>query len=285
MGGGGDSGGSGDQRTYIRYAPYIEERHEDFLNEVYSWRELLKEDSPFDEHVATDLDPAFFGTGYVLSSFPSLYDMYGKFMAGLDIEALFDQSLEDTLNGNAANNIISTHATTLSDDLEQVVLPRYVTGMRDVNSVLSSTFVVGKAMLEDRREKELTKYAAEIKYRLVPTAVSRWEKHLDWNRTVVMTYAELLKLYVAASIDMGTYDYNIASKNKLWPFTVLDFERAALGALQGARNSETMAGEDDSGLGGIIGGTLAGAAAGWTVGGPIGAVVGGALGLAGGLLG
>ena len=138
MSGGGKSGGTGDQTVTVRYAPYIEGRHGDFLNTVadirwnligggdrvmkpfvpiYLWRMEARgadgtlydnlytrhrytgltdtygftHDSPYLDYEGIAIEAAFFSAGYTIASFPSLYDMYGKFMAGLDVDTLFSQ--------------------------------------------------------------------------------------------------------------------------------------------------------------------------------------------------
>lgn len=283
----GGSSGGGDQVTTIRYADYVEAHHQTFLNIMASKRDAVIDSSPYATYTDIEIDPGFFGTGYILASFPSLYDMYGKFMAGLDIEVLFDQTLVDTLDSAYINNLISVEGVRMTDDIIEVAQPRFVTGMRDINSVISGSFVTGKAMLEDARVKALSRFSAELKYRLIPAAVERWRSHLDWNKTVVMTYAEILKLYISSKMDTENLNFEMAAKNLLWPFTVLEYNRAALGALQGATTATSdVAGASKTQK--AIGGALSGAVAGATLfpANPIiGAIVGGVLGAGAGLLG
>lgn len=287
MGGGGKGGSdSSKSSSEIRFAPYIERHHRDFLEKMQTRVESGLDDSPFSGYETIDIDPAFFGTGYVLSSFPSLYDMYGKFMAGLDIEVLFDQAFEHSTEGAVINNLVSAKASLLSEDIENEAEPRFALGMRDINSVVSSSFVIGRELLESRRIKELNKFDAEIRYKMIAVAADRWKTHLEWNKAVVSSYAEILKLYIAGSMDMNNHNYEVAARDKLWPFTVLEYYRAAVGALSGARSeSSEVAGAEVSRTKSALGGAMAGAAGGYMVGGPPGAVVGGILGLAGGLLG
>lgn len=277
MGGG---GGGGDTETTIRYAPYIEAHHQTFLNSIASAVASTISSSPFSGYVTIDYLNGFFGAGYAISSFPSLYDMYGKFMAGLDVDGLYSQILEDSINNPAINNLVSEHASELSDDIEQNASPRLVTGMRDINSVVSSSFVVAKAMLETARTKAMSKYDAGLRYAMLPIAGSRWATHLDWNKSVVMSYAEIMKLYFSSAMDLDNHNYSMQSKNLLWPFTVLEFQRAALGAMQGASNSKSdVAGASTAQK--AIGGALTGAAGGAMIGsyfGPYGTAIGGAIG-------
>ena len=232
-------GGGGDSKTEIRYAGYIEEKHKDFLNTLAAQRENDIDNSPFTGYTELEVDDAFFGTGYLISSFPSLYDMYGKFMAGLDIDVLYGQIFEDTVNAPEINNLVSAEAVMMDDDIDMNVLPRFQTGMRDINSVMSSSYVCGRAAIEDARVKALSRFSAELKYRMIPVVTDRWRTHLDWNRHTVMLYAEIMRTYYQVKTNVEEHFYNIQELDAKWPWTVLGQERAGLGALQGAKTSDS----------------------------------------------
>jgi len=276
-------GGGGDQETTIRYAPYVEAKHKDFLSAVASYRAIAAADSPYSDFSAITISDAFFGSLYDITDFPSLYDMYGKFMAGLDIEALYDQILEDLMNTSEVADLVSAEAERIDDDIETNILPRFQVGMRNMGSVLTSTFIVGKSIIEDARVKAISKFSAELKYRLIPVITERWKAHLEWNKGVIMTFGEIMKLYFLTDMDVSRHNYEMLAKDGLWPFTVLDYERAALGALQGAGKTTTGT---ESSSGSALGGALSGAAAGAMIGSAvpgvgtgIGAAIGGVLGL------
>ena len=264
----GGDGGGGDSQTTVRYAPYVEAHHADFLQTVQTIRGAILCDyfvSPFSTYTDIDVDSAFFGVGYLISSFPSLYDMYGKFMAGLDIEVLWNQTFEDTVNSPIVGELVAAQAAMMDDDIEINSLPRLQTGMRDINSVMSSSFVIGKSIIEDAKVKALSLFNAQLKYNLIPYAVDRWKTHLEWNKGVIGVYAEIMKFYFSAKTDVDEVNYAMAAKDRLWPFTVLDFERAALGALQGATNTKTdVAGASTTAK--VVGGALSGAAMGAMIG-------------------
>lgn len=265
MGGGSSTPSNTASIQYIRYAPYIEARHEDFLNTVYTYRQTVIGDSPFSGIPDIEVDDAFFGVGFSVSSFPSLYDMYGKFMAGMDIEALWNQTYEGTVNGPVVQDLINAESALMDDELQSTAIPRMQTGMRDVNSVITSSFAIGKSLLEDTKQKLLSKFSADLKFRLIPVAVDRWKVHLEWNKNVIGVYAEIIKFYYSAKTDIEEINRSTAVKNKLWPFTVLDYERAAIGVLQGATVSKTdVAGASTAQK--IIGGALSGAAMGAMIG-------------------
>ena len=133
----------------VHFPEYLEDRHWQYIDRVKEDVERVKVLSPYSEYEDIDIDVAFFGAGYVLGSFPSLYDMYGKFMAGLDVEYLFDQAFKNTTDGPVIHNLVSEQASILSDDLANDIIPRYEVGMRDINAVESGTFVIGKAAVLD----------------------------------------------------------------------------------------------------------------------------------------
>lgn len=276
---GGSSGSSGGGKTEIRYADYVEDHHHEFLNEIEELRDAeiaLYNDgnSPFSAYTDIPVDVAFFGTGYLISNFPSLYDMFGKLMAGLDIDALYTQIFADTVNSAEVANLISAEAALLDDDIETNSLPRLQAGLRDVNAVVSSSFVVAKGIIEDARVKSIERFSADLKYRLIPIAQARWNTHMEWNKGVVGVYSELIKFYFSAKTDVDEVNYSMAVKHRLWPFTVMDFERAALGALQGAINQKAeVAGASRAAK--ALSGALTGAAMGGMVGSSISAGTGG----------
>ena len=173
--------------------------------------------------------------------------MSGTFTAGSDsADSSMIVYIRDTVTGfiqptnfKFYSNVQGQFTGSLIDDeIETTSLPRLQTGMRDMNAVMSSSFVVGKSLIEDTRTKMVAKFSADLKYRLIPIAQERWNTHLNWNKLTVGTYAEIMKLYFSAKTDVDEINYAMAAKNTLWPFTVLDFERAAVGALQGATTSK-----------------------------------------------
>lgn len=233
------SGGGGDTKTEIRYAGYIESKHKDFLNTLKEQREIDINSSPFAGYEECPVDEAFFGTGYLISSFPSLYDMYGKFMAGLDVCALYGQMFEDTVNAPEINALVAAEGAMMDDDIDMNVLPRFKAGMRDINSVMSSSFVLGRAAIEDARVKALSKFSAELKYRMVPIVIDKWRTHLDWNKTTVALYGELLRTYYQTKTNMEEHFLHVKELDAKWPWTILGQERAGLGALQGAKTTDS----------------------------------------------
>ena len=160
-------------------------------------------------------------------------------MAGLDIDTLYGQIFEDTVNAPEINSLVSAEAVMMDDDIDMNVLPRFQEGMRDINSVMSSSYVLGRAAIEDARVKSLSKFSAELKYRMIPVVTDRWRTHLDWNKTTVALYAEIMRTYYQVKTNVEEHSYHIKELDAKWPFTVLAYEGAALGVLQGAKTTES----------------------------------------------
>jgi len=282
MGGGGSDSGGGDTKTEIRYAPYVEEKHKSFLNTVQSNRNSTINQSPFSNYNAIPLDDAFFGANYIVTSFPALYDMFGKFVAGLDIDALNDQIFNDTVNSTEVSTLVSAESALLQDEIDVKIVPSFEAGLRDINAVNASSYIIGKAnIMGDAKIKSINKFSSELKYRLIPIAHERWKSHLDWNMRVISTYMDVMKLYFASAMDVHSFNTQMEAKNTLWPFTVLEYERAALGALQGATTSKGNAGGGDGEVS-HLGAAASGAAMGTAIGGPgWGTAIGAGLGLLG----
>lgn len=282
--GGGGGGGGGNTTNTIRYAPYIESHHSNFLNNTQAQVNNIIGNSPYASFYEVPVEAGFFGTGYVLASFPALFDLYGKFIAGLDIDSLWAEIMDSTTESPQANNLVSAESALLNDELESSILPKFYTGMRDLNAVMSSSFVMGKALLYDTKQKLVEKFSAELKWKLVAVAQDRWKAHLAWNTEAVTTYAKLFDLYFSAKTNITKLNFEMFAKNRLWPMEVLDYQRANLGALQGAiKQTQDKGGGSSSSS--ILGGALGGAAAGGmaTGGNPMGMLVGGVLGGVAGL--
>ena len=125
MGSGGSSGSGGGTYT-MRYASYVEDRHKVFLDDTYAYRKSVIENNPYDEFTEVPIDEGFFGVGYLLSSFPALFDVYGKFVAGLDIDALWEEILASTTESPAASALVTAESALLDEELEEAVLDPFL---------------------------------------------------------------------------------------------------------------------------------------------------------------
>jgi hypothetical protein len=253
----------------VRYADYIEDYHEQLLQLSGQTRGLMAtyNESPYLDYCLMDYDNAIYGVGYGVGSFPSLYDMFGKFMGGVDLEALYEEVLSDVYNNSAVEEMADAHRDLLDDDIEQTTLPRFRSGMRDINSVMSSTFIVGQAIIEQGRNKKLADYNARLQHTVFQMASEVFGSHLSWNQAVINAYLEILKAVVGVKAQENSMNYEILAKHTLWPFTVLAQHRANVACMTGAQTHTSTAEEAKVSAGtSAASGALSGAVSGATIG-------------------
>jgi len=240
----GGSSSSGDTTTTIRFAPYIESKHSDALDMSVSTRESIIDVSPYAAYAAVSSDNAFFGIGYSISSFPSLYDTFGKFMAGLDIDELFTSSFSYKMDSALSNDYIDSEISIMDDSINQMQKEKILS--RDSNTANSSTFIIAQANIEDNRIKKTTELRLDVRYSLIPGIVETWSKTLSWDKSVVTEYAKAMLGYYLCKTNTDEAEYNKKTENTIWPITVLDFERSMLAAMTGAKVTRTMTDKERS---------------------------------------
>jgi hypothetical protein len=286
MSSGGKGGGSsgGDTETTIRYAPYLEAAHQRALTTLDSRVASATGSSPYGNPEVLAIDDAMLGvhddmeTNWELKNFPSLWDMFGKFMAGLDVHKLWHQTYQDLTYGPQIQAAVSAQAAMIQDDIDTTVMPKFLAGMRDIGAVHSSSFVVGKSIIQDAHVKAINKFAGDIRIRALEVSAQVWSRHLDWSQAVVHSYQEMMKLYFVAKMDEREDHMRWAGLHGMWDINLMEHVRGMLGALGGGHPIHDE--NQPSQMQRSIGGMLSGAAAGASVGGPWGAAIGGALGLA-----
>lgn len=290
-----DSGGSGGGSYEIRYAPFLETELNAIISHtgadtpdksLWDLYNALLGKSPYDDYEQLDIDEGFFGmtiendeVTYEIKNFPSLWDMFGKFMAGLDLHDLWSDVYQDVVNGPEIENAVVAQSDLMQDEIDARVYPAFVAGMRDINAVQSTAFIIGKAVIQDAHVKAINKFSSDMRVAGLNASVAMWSKHLDWDQAVIGTYSELFKIYYATKMDMDRANVEYVAKDLMWDYNLLDEIRGIIGALNGAAASPIK--NEPSQMSKAIGGGLAGAAAGYQMtGSPFGALTGGVLGVA-----
>lgn len=292
----GSKGGGDGGETIVRYAPYLEAAHSRILDHegadypsisfIDAFNDAVNA-SPYGSYEVIDSDEGYLGVRsddpsltYELKNFPSLWDMFGKFMAGLDLHDLWADVYEDVLRGPEIENAISAHADSVQAEVDRLIMPRFLGGMRDINAVQSTAFVVGKALIQEGVVREVNKFSADLRVEALKISNQQWTQHLSWSQSVIQVYAEMFKLYFATRLDLDRTALEYQSKDAMWNVNLFEHARGIIGAMSGA--AATADPNEPSQAQKSIGGALTGASAGWMVSGgnPVGAVIGGVIGLA-----
>ena len=286
MGGGGDSEEGSTENT-IHYAEFWESALSDYLNHsgadrisksVFGAINDALGQSPYTEGEWLSPANGYLGSSYTLGDFPSLFDMYGKFMAGLDVHVLWEQTYAGLRASPAVSDSIEAEGQRLSDDLEQVQLPRFHAGMRDIGAVNSTAFALGRALLEDSRTKALEDYSAKLQVGLLSESTRMWTAHLEWNKSVILAYHDLHQGFQSQQREANAQNLEFLAKDRLWDLSLYETGRAVLGTVSGAAGTTPNSVSEPSQTQKALSGALSGASFGTAIGGPVGGLVGGALG-------
>jgi hypothetical protein len=267
MGGSGGGGSSGQ----VRYPAYVEGIHEDWLDATgtdtidASVTEVMNDAlgaSPY--ATATAYDPDADITAYLaeVNDFENLVDLLssGTGLNTLVSNILSDSRVQAEIDAYEAMLVATKTASTF---------PRFEAGMRDINSVMASAFVTGKALIEEEIARDVAKYAADLRMKVFSDDALRVvQMKLEFQKAVSHMVVEAYRIKIVAKKEETdtTVNYDVAGGT------------AIPSGDKGNKAGSAMAGA----ISGAAMGAMAGAPTG--IGAPIGAAIGGVLGLASGFL-
>lgn len=278
-GGGGSSG-------QVDFPAYMKRIHEDWMDDtgtdtiessVTDAMNSALGSSPFASSAAYDPDTDLTSmTGYV-TDFKTLVDLLSS---GTTLDTLVSNILDDT-------NITAQAAAfddDLSDQLDANVYPRFEAGMRDINSVMSSAFVIGRAVIEDGRVRESAKFLAGLRYKASgDDALRLIALKLQYQQTLTQFGVETGRIKIVAKTEEEIQNTKYDESDAKWDMEVFQYGSNVLASISGAAHYVPDKAASNK-MQSAIGGALSGGAAGGMMGGPWGAGIGAVLGAAGGLL-
>lgn len=209
------------------------------------------------------------------------------------VDALMENSTLDEVMTNALsqsriNNSVSALSTLLQDDLDSLVIPEFEAGMRDVNAVLSSAFVIGKAILQDGKDKKVAQYAADLAMKIeTDMALKAVGLKLEYGRVASAMAIEVSRLKYSIESEVYHQDLEYAAADSKWGLSLFEQAGNILAAPSGAATTRKS---DPNKVASSVGGALSGAVAGGMLAGAeagglsgpqgaaLGAVVGGVAG-------
>lgn len=290
MSGGG--GGGGDTR--VMFSVYLETAHQEMISHkgvesltksVFQAMNEATNLSPYDGVETITASEGYLGTGKRLSDFPALFDQFTALMSGVDVDALWASTYTQQVQGTEVQDAVAAQGSLIQDEIDERVMPAFLAGSRDINSVMSSAFVMGKALIAESKIKKMADFSSQLKLQQMTAAREMWAKKLDWNKSVVMAYADLQKFYYTVHFDAQARQLEYESKNILWNLSLFEYGRSTIGALNGAPAAvpTQLPSQTAKGIAGAMAGASAGATLGAAIGennAGVGAAAGGVLGLA-----
>lgn len=297
----GGSGGGGSSGV-VDYPQYMKVQHEnmmdggDFTSTSYvhftastclmQKIEDAVTNSPYSGEVAFDPDAD-------ITAFLALVTTLEGKVASLEATSYDDlvTTASGSLDATLIDAAMTAHGDALDDRLNSDVLPRFQVGMRDINAVVSSSFVVGQAVIEAFNTREVADFGAKLRLENHGLIVSGVRDQiqlviakLTYRDTVTKVGLEARRMKAVLKKEELKEQLDIDDKNITWGIELFQHGANMLSSISGAAVSkERMPSTGAS----VLGGALSGAAAGAMVGssaGPYGAAIGGVIGGIGGLL-
>jgi len=295
FGGSGSAGGGSAGSGAVEYPEYMESRHENWLTDVNSYMVLARTaGSPF---VGIDPYDPDTDVNEMLAALLGFSAPVAAMDYGTDWRAMVDAAVAkidaSIIDDTTVNADINAFADMLDDNIDAEAIPRFEAGMVDINSVVSSAFVIGRGLIIDGRNKAVAKYGTELRlqnYRqrndMIMSSVEIMTKtfiqKLEFLRTYCALTIEIRRIAIVSGTEEANQTADFADRDARWDLETFQYGANMMGSIAGAAVSTGKPGPSQtmSALGGALSGAAAGAMVGSTFGQPVGgAVVGGMLGL------
>lgn len=297
-------GGGGSASGTIDFPAYMKVVHGDWLdndgvdkisanNSVTAIIDAGVAASPYSGETAIDPDAAIAAFIAELAEFKTEVDTVDELTFWDQYALLMKATIDDDIIDNTSIGLVTTaHAAMLADRLTTEVLPRFQTGMRDINAVQSSSFVIGQAVLEAFNTRDVADEDAKLRLQSysqrnnmiasgVQDMMTILSARLTFKDSLAKATAEmnrvktvLEKEELAEQLDIDSHDYR-------WSLELYSLGANVLAAISGA-TTNTIKGPSTAQS--VMGGAISGAAAGAAIGGKKGAGYGAAIGAIGGFL-
>ena len=248
--------------------------------------------SPYDGEIVYNPDTNIAAFLAELADFKSDVDGMTPTTEWLSYMTAVRTEIDTNLMSEASiTTVTNAHAAVLDDRLTTEVLPRFQVGMRDVNAVISSTFVVGQSVLEAFNTREVAEFDAKLRVanygqrsqmiiKGAEDVIQLLQFKMNYKDSIVKTTIEANRIKTVMKGEEFEGQLDVDDKAYRWGLELYQHGANVLSAISGSAVSTQKApSKGGSALGGALSGAAAGAMAGSYVlpgwGTAIGAVVGG----------
>ena len=211
----------------------------------------------------------------MLASVNDLDTLVALLSSGTGLDAIIANVLSDSRIDDA----VDEYSLDLGDRLTAEVLPRFESGMRDINAVTSSAFAIGRGIIEVAQTRQVAKYSADLHMKAWgDDALRLITLKLEYQKSLTHIDIEANRIKIVAKKEETDMNLDIDESAATWDLNVFQHGANLLASIGGGTYIPNE--KKKSALSSALGGALSGAAAGYMVGGPYGAAIGGALGAA-----
>jgi hypothetical protein len=291
-------GGGGSSSGIVDYPAYMKTVHEAMLGSTGTTHHICTlidaaiATSPYSGETAYDPDSditAMLTAIGDLDTAINTLDGFGDWATIVaTVKGVVDSSIVDDTTIDATAD---AQAAMLADKLTTEVLPRFETGMRDINAVISSSFVIGKSVLEAFNTREVSDLAAKLRLQaysqrnqMILTGAQNTLQHIAnviaYKDSLAKTWAEGYRIKTVFKKEEVGENLDIQAKDYVWGIDLFQYGANLLGSIAGSAIN-TM--KPPSTTQSVIGGAMSGAGAGYQASGSwqgaaIGAIGGAILG-------
>lgn len=326
-GGGGGGGGSG----RVDYPDYMKTQHGEWLGDLDTL--INAASNPFTGAVAYDPDTAITAGDTAICAFNTLVDAMDHNsdwqVSIAAVTSYLDASVFSTVTLTtptpAAEAEIEDSVQAFSDQLDDqitaTVIPRLELGYRDAGAALTSAFVIGRALVEEGRNKDVAKYSGDLriqafiqKDKILADNIDRknminaqLEMHrrdsiikstdralidliarVEFERHVATLTADFKRVQIVAKSEETKQNYSYDEAEALFPMEIYQYAGNMMASIGGG--AVTKPAQQPTAMQTALNATLMGATAGAGIGALVqnplvGAGIGAGVGLFGNLLG
>lgn len=173
---------------------------------------------------------------------------------------------------------------TLEDALTTRALPAFWGGMRDINAVNSSAFLIGESVLRAFKARDVANFQAKKVLDNIKEVMKLYLYEIEAAKVVMATQIDVYRLNIVASKEQADRQVTIDEGAGRWDLEVFQYAANLIAGISGSSAGAGSSSAAPSSTRSAIGGALSGAALGYNIGGGKGAAVGAGIGLLGGLL-
>lgn len=285
----GSSGGGGSSGA-ISYPQAMENTLTQWLNYTTvdaidkSMATLMNEavgNSPFTGETAYDPDVEIAAFIAQLADFNAKVDLLSS---GTGLDTLISNVLDESRIDDAVDEYTADFDAQLTTD----VYPRFETGMRDINAVVSSAFVIGRANIEEGRGREVGKFSAALHMKAFgDDAIQVIGMKLEYEKAVAHATAEMNRLKITAKKEETDKQLDIDDADAKWDMETFQYGGNLMASIAGGTAQPGIGaekGQKPSALGGALSGAATGAMVGGMTGSGWGLIIGAVVGGVGGYL-
>ena len=284
-GGGGSSSGQSDWPQYMKaFHDSLLSNNEADLPISLSMVDAMEAafGSPWGAKTAYDPDADITAMEASMTNLETLVNLLS---AGTGLDAL----VANVLSEARIDDAVDEFSLDLGDRLTVEVLPRFEAGMRDINAVVSSAFVIGRSNIEGVQTRQVAKYSADLHAKAFgDDALALIALKLGSQKSLSHMDVETKRIKIVAKGEETGVNHELIQLDATWDLSVFQHGSNLLASI-----GSGLIGPDKgpTRTGSMIGGGMSGAAAGayigaeyGSAGGWWGAGIGAVVGAVGGYL-